>query len=165
MFGSLGCTCLVSQGQEVRISWQREPHISLDLVASLHFFMLSTVSWVRVTCLAMNHSDLNIGCWNAQNLIDMDKEDQQSATTEDLHHRLHSAYFQFHDTDDVPLEGHSTTGRDEDRSGCSGESSRKESAVDELSHPTLDGLPVSRLRSAVRSLGSILRPKKRELPV
>jgi len=100
----------------------------------------------------------------------MDKEDQQSGTTEDLHQRLHSAYFQFHDTDDVPLEGvHSTAGRDEDGSGSLGESSRKESAAAELksglSHPTLDGPPVSRLRNAVRSLGSVLRPQKRELPV
>ncbi|CAD6206146.1 unnamed protein product [Miscanthus lutarioriparius] len=106
----------------------------------------------------------------AQNLIDMDKADQQSGTTEDLHQRLHSAYFQFHDTDDVPLEGvHSTAGRDEDGSGSLGESRRKESAADELksglSHPTLDGPPVSRLRNAVRSLGSVLRPQKRELPV
>jgi len=106
----------------------------------------------------------------AQNLIDMDKEDQQSDTTEDLHERLHSAYFQFPDTDEVPLERvRVSVGRDEDGSGSSGESSRKESAEDEhksgLSHPTLDGLPVSRLRNAVRSLGSVLRPQRRQLPV
>ncbi|OEL31572.1 CSC1-like protein RXW8 [Dichanthelium oligosanthes] len=105
----------------------------------------------------------------AQNLIDMDKEDQQMGRAEDLHERLHSAYFQFADTDDIPLEGVHTAGRDEDESGTSGESSHKESAdddtKDDLSHPTLDGLPVSRLRNVVRSLSTILRPKKRELPV
>ncbi|WVZ60085.1 hypothetical protein U9M48_010151 [Paspalum notatum var. saurae] len=105
----------------------------------------------------------------AQNLIDMDKEDHQSGRTEDLHQRLHSAYFQFPDTDDIPLEGVQTAGIDEDRSGTSGESSREENKADkpksDLSHPTLDGLPVSRLRNAVRSLGSIWRPQKRELPV
>ncbi|KAJ1294207.1 hypothetical protein BS78_01G128100 [Paspalum vaginatum] len=105
----------------------------------------------------------------AQNLIDMDKEDQQSGGTEDLHQRLHSAYFQFPDTDDIPLEGVHTAGRHEDGSGTSGESSREENTADEpksdLSHPALDGLPVSRLRNAVISLGSIWRPQKRELPL
>lgn len=105
----------------------------------------------------------------AQNLIDMDKEDQQSGRTEDLHQRLHSAYFQFPDTDDIPLEGVHTAGSGEDGSGTSGESSQGESATDEtksdLSHPTLDGLPVSQLRNVVRSLGSIWRPQKRDLPV
>ena len=101
----------------------------------------------------------------AQNLIDMDIEDRQMGRTEDLHHRLHKAYFQFSDTEDIPLEGVHSVGRDEDGSGTSGESSRKERANDDLSHPTLDGLPVSRLRNAVRSLGSVLRPQRRELAV
>ncbi|TKV92083.1 hypothetical protein SEVIR_9G140400v4 [Setaria viridis] len=105
----------------------------------------------------------------AQSLIDMDKEDQQMGRTEDLHDRLHSAYFQFPDTDDIPLEGAHNVGRDENGNGTSGESSRKESAdddpKDDLSHPTLAGLPVSQLRNAVISIGSILRPQRRELPV
>ena len=101
----------------------------------------------------------------AQNLIDMDMEDQQMGRTEDLHRRLHNAYFQFSDTDDIPLEGAHSVGRDEDGSGTSGESSCKETTDDDLSHPTLDGLPVSRLRNAVRSLGSVLRPQRRELAV
>ena len=101
----------------------------------------------------------------AQNLIDMDIEDRQMGRTEDLHRRLHNAYFQFSDTDDIPLEGAHSVGRDEDGTGTSGESSRKETTDDDLSHPTLDGLPVSRLRNAVRSLGSVLRPQRRELAV
>ncbi|KAF8733919.1 hypothetical protein HU200_014776 [Digitaria exilis] len=105
----------------------------------------------------------------AQNLIDMDQEDQQMGGTEDLNERLHSAYFQFPDTDEIPLEGVHTNGRDKDESGTSGESSRKENAdddpIDDLYHPTLDGLPVGQLRNVVRSLSSILRPQRRELPV
>jgi hypothetical protein len=99
----------------------------------------------------------------------MDKEDQQMGRSEDLHDRLHSAYFQFADTDDIPLEGAHTVGRDEDGSGTSGESNRRESAdddpKDDLSHPTLARLPVSQLRNAVISISSILRPQRRELPV
>ena len=95
----------------------------------------------------------------------MDMEDQQMGRTEDLHRRLHNAYFQFSDTDDIPLEGAHSVGGDEDGTGTSGESSRKETTDDDLSHPTLDGLPVSRLRNAVRSLGSVLRPQRRELAV
>ena len=75
---------------------------------------------------------------------------------------LHNAYFQFSETDDIPLEGAHSVGRDEDGTGTS---SRKETTDDDLSHPTLDGLPVSRLRNAVRSLGSVLRPQRRELAV
>lgn len=99
----------------------------------------------------------------------MDKQDQQMGRTEDLHHRLHCAYFQFRDTDDIPLEGVHTDGGDEAGSSTSGESSHKESSDDDpkdgLSHPTLDGLPVNQLRNVVRSLTSILRPQRRELPV
>uniref|UniRef100_A0A0A9EKD9 Uncharacterized protein n=1 Tax=Arundo donax TaxID=35708 RepID=A0A0A9EKD9_ARUDO len=96
----------------------------------------------------------------------MDLDDQQSGRMEELHQRLHAAYFQFPDTDDIPLEGVHTVGRDEDGSGTSGESSRKESAdrpSRDLSHPTLEGLPVSQLRNAARSLSFILRLQKRGL--
>ncbi|KAK3146487.1 hypothetical protein QOZ80_3BG0267040 [Eleusine coracana subsp. coracana] len=89
----------------------------------------------------------------AQILMDMDNEDQQSGRMEDLHNRLHSAYFQFHDTGDIPLEGVHTIGRD-DGSSTSGESNSKESAhqpESDLSHPTLEGLPVSQLRNAART--------------
>ncbi|KAL6894492.1 hypothetical protein ACP4OV_008590 [Aristida adscensionis] len=107
----------------------------------------------------------------AQDIIDMDRKDQQEGRMEELHHRLHSAYFQFHDTDDIPLEGIHTVGRDEDGSGTSGESSCKESAdqprreSSDLSHPTLKGLPLSRIRNAVRSLSFIIRLQKRGLSV
>ncbi|XP_062214990.1 CSC1-like protein RXW8 [Phragmites australis] len=102
----------------------------------------------------------------AQDLIVMDREDQQAGRMEDLHQRLHAAYFQFPDTDDIPLEGVHTIGKDEDGSGTSGESSCKESAdqsSSDLSHPTLEGLPVSQLRNAARSLSFIMRLQKRGL--
>ncbi|TVU45727.1 hypothetical protein EJB05_05225, partial [Eragrostis curvula] len=103
----------------------------------------------------------------AQTLIDMDTEDEQAGRMEDLHHRLHSAYFQFHDTDDdIPLEGVRTVGIDEDGCGTSGESNCKESPdqpESDLSHPTLEGLPVSQLRNAARSLSFIVKLQKRGL--
>ncbi|XP_006650401.1 CSC1-like protein At1g10090 isoform X3 [Oryza brachyantha] len=103
----------------------------------------------------------------AQDLIDMDREDEQSGRMEDIHHCLHSAYCQFADTDDIPLKGIHVD-RDEDGSGSSGESSCKDDSTQpttatDISHPTLEGLPVSRLRHAVRSLGFIVRLQKRGL--
>ncbi|KAG8062097.1 hypothetical protein GUJ93_ZPchr0003g17965 [Zizania palustris] len=102
----------------------------------------------------------------AQDLIDMDREDEQSGRMDAIHQRFHSAYCQFVDTDDIPLEGVRVGSRNEDGSGSSGESSGKEGTNDskgDLSHPTLDGLPISRLRHAVRSLGFIIRLQKRGL--
>ncbi|EEE59670.1 CSC1-like protein RXW8 isoform X1 [Oryza sativa Japonica Group] len=102
----------------------------------------------------------------AQDLIDMDREDEQSGRMDDIHHRLHSAYCQFADTDDIPLKGVHVD-RDADASGSSGESSCKEDTnqptTSDISHPTLEGLPVNRLRHAVRSLSSIIRLQKRGL--
>ncbi|TVU45728.1 hypothetical protein EJB05_05226, partial [Eragrostis curvula] len=117
-----------------------------------------------------------VGGWTSANvaggqatLIDMDTEDEQAGRMEDLHHRLHSAYFQFHDTDDdIPLEGVHTVGIDEDGCGTSGESNCKESPdqpESNLSHPTLEGLPVSQLRNAARSLSFIVKLQKRGLSV
>jgi hypothetical protein len=96
----------------------------------------------------------------------MDREDEQSGRMDDIHHRLHSAYCQFADTDDIPLKGVHVD-RDADASGSSGESSCKEDTnqptTSDISHPTLEGLPVNRLRHAVRSLSSIIRLQKRGL--
>ncbi|CAM0875500.1 unnamed protein product [Alopecurus aequalis] len=102
----------------------------------------------------------------AQVLIDMDREDQQSGRMDAIHQGLRSAYCQSPDTDDIPLEGIQTSSTDEDGSGSSGESSLKEGAGqpgNDLSHPTLKGLPVDRLRTAVRSLAFMIRLKKRGL--
>jgi calcium permeable stress-gated cation channel len=105
---------------------------------------------------------------HAQILIDMDNEDQQSGRMEDLHNRLHSAYFQFHDSGDIPLEGVKTISRDEDGGSTSAESNSKESVhqpESDLSHPTLEGFPVSQLRNAARSLSFIVRLQKKGLSV
>ncbi|KAL6599839.1 hypothetical protein ACP70R_045490 [Stipagrostis hirtigluma subsp. patula] len=102
----------------------------------------------------------------AQDLIDMDRDDERSGRIEEIHHQLHSAYCQFADTGDVPLEKIQTVGRDEDQGSSSGESSGKETCEDprkDLSHPTLKGLPVSRLQNAVRSLTFLIRLQKRGL--
>uniref|UniRef100_A0A0E0NZE6 CSC1/OSCA1-like 7TM region domain-containing protein n=1 Tax=Oryza rufipogon TaxID=4529 RepID=A0A0E0NZE6_ORYRU len=102
----------------------------------------------------------------AQDLIDMDREDEQSGRMDDIHHRLHSAYCQFADTDDIPLKGVHVD-RDAEASGSSGESSCREDTnqptTSDISHPTLEGLPVNRLRHVVRSLSSIIRLQKRGL--
>lgn len=105
---------------------------------------------------------------HAQVLIDMDREDEQSGRMDEIHERIHSAYCQSTDTesaDDISLErvqAISTT--DEDGSGSSGEPSGKESVgqpVSDLSHPTLKGLPVDRLRRVVRSLGFMIGLQKK----
>uniref|UniRef100_A0ACD5W9L0 Uncharacterized protein n=1 Tax=Avena sativa TaxID=4498 RepID=A0ACD5W9L0_AVESA len=102
----------------------------------------------------------------AQVLIDMDREDQRLGRMDDIHQGLQCAYCQSPDTDDIPLEGIQTSSTDEDRCSSSGESSCKE-GVDQpgsgLSHPTLKGLPVDRLRTAVRSLAFMIRLQKRGL--
>ncbi|OEL15615.1 CSC1-like protein RXW8 [Dichanthelium oligosanthes] len=102
----------------------------------------------------------------AQDLIDMDREDELSGRIDEIHRRLHSAYCQFPDTEDVPLEKIKIVGGDEEQGSSSGESTGKESCEDpkrDLSHPTLKGLPVSRLRHAVRSITFLIRLQKRGL--
>ncbi|CAD6269440.1 unnamed protein product [Miscanthus lutarioriparius] len=102
----------------------------------------------------------------AQDLIDMDREDERSGRIDEIHHGLHSAYCQFPDTVDVPLEKIEIVGGDEEQGSTSGESSGKETCEDpkkDLSHPTLKGLPVNRLRHAVRSVTFLIRLQKRGL--
>jgi hypothetical protein len=103
---------------------------------------------------------------HAQVLIDMDRDDQQSGKMDAIYQRFHSAYCQSSDTDDIPLEGIKTSSTDEDKGSSSGESSCKEGANEpgsDLSHPTMKGLPVDRLRTAVRSLAFMIRIQKRGL--
>ncbi len=96
----------------------------------------------------------------------MDREDERSGRMDEIHHRLHSAYCQFHDTEDIPLEKIQTVGSDEEQGCSSDKSNGKESFEEpraELSHPTLNGLPVSRLRHAVKSITFLVRLQKRGL--
>jgi hypothetical protein len=96
----------------------------------------------------------------------MDRDDQQSDKMDAIHQRLHHAYCQSSDNDEIPLEGIQTSSTDEDRGCSSGESSYKEGANQpgsDFSHPTLKGLPVDRLRTAVRSLAFMIRLQKRGL--
>ncbi|XP_052139517.1 CSC1-like protein RXW8 [Oryza glaberrima] len=102
----------------------------------------------------------------AQDLIDMDREDERSGRMDEIHHRLHSAYCQFYDTEDIPLEKIQTVGSDEEQGSSSDKSNGKETFEEpraELSHPTLNGLPVSRLRHAVKSITFLVRLQKRGL--
>ncbi|KAL6846883.1 hypothetical protein ACP4OV_022736 [Aristida adscensionis] len=102
----------------------------------------------------------------AQDLVDMDRQDEQSGRMDEIHHYLHSAYCQFSDSEDVPLKKIRIIGKDEDQGSSSGESSGKETCENptrDLSHPTLKGLPVSRLRNAVRSITFLIRLQKRGL--
>ncbi|KAL5225936.1 hypothetical protein ABZP36_012575 [Zizania latifolia] len=102
----------------------------------------------------------------AQDLIDMDREDERSGRMDEIHHGLHSAYCQFPDTEDIPLEKIQTIGKDEDHGSSSSKSDGKETCEEpkgDLSHPTLNGLPVSRLRHAVKSITFLVRLQKRGL--
>ncbi|KAM0908568.1 hypothetical protein ACQ4PT_015373 [Festuca glaucescens] len=51
----------------------------------------------------------------AQDLIDMDREDERSGRMEHIHHGLRSAYRQFPDAEDIKLEKILTIGNDEDQ--------------------------------------------------
>jgi hypothetical protein len=98
----------------------------------------------------------------------MDREDEQSGRMEHIHHRLHTSYCQFPDTEDIQLEKIHIAGNDEDENCSSGESNSKETCEEQqprrdLSHPTLKGLPVSRLQNAVRSITFLIRLQKRGL--
>nr|CAB3466625.1 unnamed protein product [Digitaria exilis] len=55
----------------------------------------------------------------AQDLIDMDREDERSGRIDEIHHQLHSAYCQFPDTEDVPLEKIKIVGGDEEQGSSS----------------------------------------------
>ncbi|KAG1348132.1 CSC1-like protein RXW8 [Cocos nucifera] len=86
--------------------------------------------------------------FSAQDLIEMDSEDEQNGRMEEIYQQLHPAYCQFpphtQDVCDVEVEGSSEADRDSSRG-----------VENDFSHPTLPGLPVSRLRRAV-SLLSVL---------
>lgn len=75
-------------------------------------------------------------------------------------------YCQFSDTEDVPLEKIRTVGGAEETGSSSGASNGKETCENprrDLSHPTLKGLPISRLQHAVRSITFLIRLQKRGL--
>jgi calcium permeable stress-gated cation channel len=96
----------------------------------------------------------------------MDREDERSGRIDEIHHRLHFAYCQFPDTEDVPLEKIGIAGAVEEEGSSFSESNAKETCEKprrDLSHPTLRGLPVTRLRNAVRSITFLIRLQKRGL--
>ncbi|CAM0954283.1 unnamed protein product [Alopecurus aequalis] len=99
-----------------------------------------------------------------QDLIDMDREDERSGRMEHIHHGLRSAYRQFPDTEYINLEKILTVGNDEDqeKGRTSGEPNGEEiceeqEPIRDLSHPTLKGLPISRLQDSVRSIALLSR--------
>ncbi|XP_044949686.1 CSC1-like protein RXW8 isoform X4 [Hordeum vulgare subsp. vulgare] len=101
-------------------------------------------------------------------LIDLDREDVRSGRMEHIHHGLRSAYRQFPDTEDIKMEKILTVGNDEDQDeGRSSSEPKGEETCEEqeptrdLSHPTLKGLPVSRLQNSVRSITVICTTEKR----
>ncbi|KAM0927644.1 hypothetical protein ACQ4PT_002724 [Festuca glaucescens] len=109
-------------------------------------------------------------CIPHEDLVDMDREDEQSGRMEHIHHQLHTAYCQFPDTKEMQLEKIRIAGNDkDDEERCSsGESNGKETCEErqprrDLSHPTLKGLPVNRLQNAIRSITFLIRLQKRGL--
>jgi hypothetical protein len=88
------------------------------------------------------------GVLTAQDLIDMDREDERLGRMEHIYHGLHSAYRQFPDTQDIKLEKILTVGDDGDQGGghSSGKPNGEETFEEQdprrdLSHPTLKELP------------------------
>lgn len=78
----------------------------------------------------------------------MDNEDDQSGRINQIHEQLLSAYSQF------PSESPSSCMLDDEGEGSSRINKKDRSIVpkDDLPHPTLVGLPVSRLRQAVMAV-------------
>jgi hypothetical protein len=110
--------------------------------------------------------DIDVCILIVQDLIDMDWEDEQSGRIDEIHRRLHFAYCQFPHTEDVPLEKIRIVDGVEETGSSSGESNSKEASENprrDLSHPTLKGLPISRLQHAVRSITFLIRLQKRGL--
>ncbi|KAM0882118.1 hypothetical protein ACQ4PT_032564 [Festuca glaucescens] len=117
-------------------------------------------------------ADLKDSISNTDNedLVDMDREDEQSGRMEHIHHQLHTAYCQFPDTEEMQLEKIRIAGNDKDdeEPWSLGESNSKETCEErqprrDLSHPTLKGLPFNRLQNAIRSITFLIRLQKRGL--
>ncbi|KAJ4788057.1 hypothetical protein LUZ62_039303 [Rhynchospora pubera] len=97
--------------------------------------------------------------FSAQDLIDMDREDQQSGKMEEIHKHLHTAYSQFpHSTDGVKINDESS----EERASSS---SQSDGSGKKLSHPTLRGLPIARLQKAVKTVCLVVSLQKRDTSV
>ncbi|XP_044386480.1 CSC1-like protein RXW8 isoform X2 [Triticum aestivum] len=125
------------------------------------FFILSFNQYCRTRFLPLFKT------FPTQDLIDLDREDERSGRMEHIHHGLRSAYRQFPD-EDIKLEKILTVRNDEDQdegrssSEPNGEQTCKEQEPGrDLCHPTLEGLPVSRLRDSVRSIAFLWTAKKR----
>ncbi|XP_042416926.1 CSC1-like protein RXW8 isoform X1 [Zingiber officinale] len=96
----------------------------------------------------------------AQDLIDRDKEDEETGRMEQIHEQLFSAYCQF------PAEISSSCTPDEDGEGSSGVDKKDMSGDDlqvDVKHPTLPNLPVFRLRQAVDAVSMLFSLQNRNL--
>ncbi|CAL9166175.1 unnamed protein product [Musa hybrid cultivar] len=95
----------------------------------------------------------------AQDLIEMDKADEQSGRMEQIHEQLLSAYSQF------PPESHNVCLVDGE--GTSGSNRKDESTElrNDLSHPTLVGLPISRLRQVVTAVSMLVSLQSKSSPM
>lgn len=72
-----------------------------------------------------------------QDLIGMDREDERSGRMDEIHRRLHSAYCQFPDTEEAPLEKNKIIGGDEVQGSSSDQSTGKDTCELDISHQTL----------------------------
>lgn len=87
----------------------------------------------------------------------MDTEDEQCGRMEEIYQQLHPAYCQFpphtQDVCDIEIEG-------------SSEVDNKDNSIsieNDISHPTLPGLSVSRLHRAASLLGMLIKLQSRRL--
>ncbi|XP_078177952.1 hyperosmolality-gated Ca2+ permeable channel 2.1-like isoform X3 [Carex rostrata] len=94
--------------------------------------------------------------FSAQDIINLDREDEQLGRLEEIHEQLHTAYSQFpHDTS---VKIHDESSDVEDQASSSNKSN---GLGKELSHPTLKGLPNAQLQKAVRTVCLIVNLQKK----
>ncbi|XP_072988247.1 CSC1-like protein RXW8 isoform X4 [Typha latifolia] len=107
--------------------------------------------------------------FSAQDLIDMDREDEQSGRMDQIHEQLILAYCQFPpDAQDKSPRGDECEGEVEGHNSSIEIDNNARSQVskdDSSQHPTLGTLPVVRLQKAVKFLSMIFTLQKRSLSI
>lgn len=93
--------------------------------------------------------------FSAQDLIELDNEDQRAGRLEEIHEQLHSAYCQFQ-SNTPEFSGHIPEGEISAASRDDGGNSSKDGKNGAV-HPTLGVLPVSKVKQALTSLSFLVK--------
>lgn len=97
---------------------------------------------------------------NSQDLIERDKDDEETGRMEQIHGQLFSAYCQF------PAEISSSYMPDEEGEGSSGVDKKDTTGGDsqaDIEHPTLPHLPIHPLRRAINAVTMLFSLQNRNL--